>query len=56
MVTADGTVRTANACTHPDLFWAIKGGGGGSLGVDAQDAQPAGVLRRGVHDDQGDIR
>jgi FAD/FMN-containing dehydrogenase len=33
MVTADGTVRTANACTHPDLFWAIKGGGGGSLGV-----------------------
>jgi FAD/FMN-containing dehydrogenase len=21
------------ACTHPDLFWAIKGGGGGSLGV-----------------------
>jgi FAD/FMN-containing dehydrogenase len=33
IVTADGAVRTANACTHPDLFWAIKGGGGGSLGV-----------------------
>jgi FAD/FMN-containing dehydrogenase len=33
IVTADGVVRTANACTHPDLFWAIKGGGGGSLGV-----------------------
>src|SRR5262249_54555754 len=32
-VTADGVVRTANACTHPDLFWGIKGGGGGSLGV-----------------------
>jgi FAD/FMN-containing dehydrogenase len=33
IVTADGEVRTANACTNPDLFWAIKGGGGGSLGV-----------------------
>ncbi len=33
IVTADGQVRIANACTHPDLFWAIKGGGGGSLGV-----------------------
>jgi FAD/FMN-containing dehydrogenase len=33
VVTADGAVRIANACTHPDLFWAIKGGGGGSLGV-----------------------
>ena len=33
IVTADGQVRVANACMHPDLFWAIKGGGGGSLGV-----------------------
>jgi FAD/FMN-containing dehydrogenase len=33
VVTADGAVRTANACTNSDLFWAIKGGGGGSLGV-----------------------
>lgn len=33
VVTADGAVRTANACRHPDLFWALKGGGGGSLGV-----------------------
>src|SRR6266850_934176 len=33
VVTADGAVRIANACTHPDLFWGIKGGGGGSLGV-----------------------
>jgi FAD/FMN-containing dehydrogenase len=33
VVTADGVVRIANACTHPDLFWALKGGGGGSLGV-----------------------
>ena len=33
VVTADGTVRVVNACRNPDLFWAIKGGGGGSWGV-----------------------
>jgi FAD/FMN-containing dehydrogenase len=33
IVGADGEVRLANACTHPDLFWAIKGGGGGSFGA-----------------------
>jgi FAD/FMN-containing dehydrogenase len=33
VVTADATVRIANACTHPELFWGLKGGGGGSLGV-----------------------
>ncbi len=33
VVTADGERRIANACTHPDLFWALKGGGGGSFGV-----------------------
>jgi FAD/FMN-containing dehydrogenase len=33
VVTADGRIRVANACTNPDLFWALKGGGGGSYGV-----------------------
>ena len=33
VVTADGQVRLANPCTNPDLFWAIKGGGGGTFGV-----------------------
>ena len=33
IVTADGAIRLANACTNPDLFWALKGGGGGSWGV-----------------------
>jgi FAD/FMN-containing dehydrogenase len=33
IVTADGKVLIANDSTHPDLFWALKGGGGGSLGV-----------------------
>src|SRR5271169_4363664 len=29
IVTADGDVKIANPCTNPDLYWAIKGGGGG---------------------------
>jgi FAD/FMN-containing dehydrogenase len=33
VVTADGQIRIANACSNPDLFWALKGGGGGSFGV-----------------------
>ena len=28
VVTADGTVRRVDAQTEPDLFWAIRGGGG----------------------------
>ena len=28
MVLADGSVVTANADQHPDLFWAVRGGGG----------------------------
>ena len=33
VVTADGKIRIANASTNADLFWALKGGGGGSYGV-----------------------
>ena len=33
VVTADGLVRIVNACSNPDLFWALKGGGGGTFGV-----------------------
>ena len=33
IITADGRLRIANACQHPDLFWALKGGGGGTFGV-----------------------
>jgi FAD/FMN-containing dehydrogenase len=28
LVTADGQVRRVSAAEHPDLFWAIRGGGG----------------------------
>ncbi len=33
VVTADGTVREVDAQHDPDLFWALRGGGGGSFGV-----------------------
>jgi len=33
VVTADGKVRIANSRTNPDLFWALKGGGGGTFGA-----------------------
>ncbi|QYE32982.1 FAD-binding protein (plasmid) [Polymorphobacter sp. PAMC 29334] len=33
IVTADGQVCTVNAERDPDLFWALKGGGGGTWGV-----------------------
>ncbi|RMZ71130.1 isoamyl alcohol oxidase [Pyrenophora seminiperda CCB06] len=33
VVTADGKKRTINECSDPDLFWAMRGGGGGSYAV-----------------------
>jgi FAD/FMN-containing dehydrogenase len=33
IVTADGKVRVVNHAREPDLFWALKGGGGGTFGV-----------------------
>ena len=33
IVTADGARKIANPCSNPELFWALKGGGGGSFGV-----------------------
>jgi FAD/FMN-containing dehydrogenase len=33
IVTADGEVRIANANSEPELFWALKGGGGGTFGI-----------------------
>ncbi len=31
VVTADGKIRIVNACNDPELFWALKGGGGGTF-------------------------
>jgi hypothetical protein len=33
IVTADGAVRVVNRFQDPDLFWALKGGGGATFGV-----------------------
>ncbi len=33
IVTADGVARIVNECQQPDLFYALRGGGGGSFGV-----------------------
>jgi FAD/FMN-containing dehydrogenase len=33
MVTADGQLRTVDDHTDPDLFWALRGGGGGNFGI-----------------------
>jgi len=33
VVTADGETLVANARRHPVLFWALRGGGGGTFGV-----------------------
>ncbi|MFI8244084.1 FAD-binding oxidoreductase [Streptomyces sp. NPDC085866] len=33
VITADGTQVTANATSHSDLFWALRGAGNGNFGV-----------------------
>jgi FAD/FMN-containing dehydrogenase len=33
IVTADGLIRLVNEAREADLFWALKGGGGGTFGV-----------------------
>jgi hypothetical protein len=59
VVTADGEVRIANTCSHPDLFWALKGGGGRQLrrrhARHLARASAAGRFRCGEHDHQGRV-
>ena len=33
IVTADGQIHVVNHVREPDLFWALKGGGGGTFGI-----------------------
>jgi FAD/FMN-containing dehydrogenase len=33
IVTPDSVVRTVSERSHPDLFWALRGGGGGNFGI-----------------------
>lgn len=54
VVLADGSVVQADACSNPDLFWALRGGGGGNYGIvvhaeyQLQPPTPATVLQFGV--------
>ncbi|KAF9535189.1 FAD-binding domain-containing protein [Crepidotus variabilis] len=33
IITPDGQLRVANKCNNADLFWALRGGGGGTFGI-----------------------
>lgn len=33
VILADGTLHTINECNEPELFWAMRGGGGSTYGV-----------------------
>lgn len=33
IVTADGEIRVVNETREPELFWALRGGGGGTFGI-----------------------
>jgi FAD/FMN-containing dehydrogenase len=50
IVTADGRIRTADATEHPDLFWAVRGGGGNFGIVTSFEYQlnPVGQMLAGV--------
>ena len=46
VVLADGTAVTCSEQEHPDLFWALRGGGGGNFGiVTGFRVRPVGISR-----------
>jgi FAD/FMN-containing dehydrogenase len=56
IVTADGLLRTANSWLDPELFYAIRGGGGGTFGVVTQLTMRTHPLPSTIGDAQLEIR
>eukprot|EP00930_Biecheleria_cincta_P046647 TRINITY_DN32193_c0_g1_i1.p1 TRINITY_DN32193_c0_g1~~TRINITY_DN32193_c0_g1_i1.p1 ORF type:complete len:1137 (+),score=170.12 TRINITY_DN32193_c0_g1_i1:49-3411(+) len=48
VVLANGSLIVADNCTNPDLFWALRGGGGGTFGIVTG-------ARYSVHPKQGSV-
>jgi hypothetical protein len=46
VVTADGKLLVANAVSNPDMFWALRGGGGGTFGVVVEATMKVRYCRR----------
>lgn len=41
IVTPDGNIRIVNKCSNPELFWALRGAGGGAFGVIINSTHPS---------------
>ncbi|KAK4868287.1 hypothetical protein LT330_007009 [Penicillium expansum] len=41
IVTPDGKIRIVNKCSNPELFWALRGAGGGAFGVIIDSTHPS---------------
>ncbi|KAF5489183.1 FAD-linked oxidoreductase [Colletotrichum siamense] len=61
IVTPDGSTRVANRCQNTELFWALRGGGGGTFGVVLDSSHlvepvvPMAVADIGVTPDDKDV-
>ncbi|KAJ5386293.1 hypothetical protein N7509_008834 [Penicillium cosmopolitanum] len=56
VVTANGTIATANSYQNSDLFWALRGGGGGTFGVVTSATAPVVVYNFNITTTGGDPR